>query len=120
MAEKIRKFETGADRDLDDNKIDFRGMYSPLVLKAYGEYMHAKRIRKDGTIRSNDNWKKGFPYKSFMESGWRHFMDWYTEHEGYKTEEGVKTALMGLMFNAMGYLHQILEEELKKETNGKK
>lgn len=111
MAEKIRKFETGADRDIDDDKIDYRGMFSPLVLHEYGKYMHAKRIRKDGTIRSNDNWKLGFPYKSFMESGWRHFMDWYTEHEGYRTTDGIKAALLGLMFNSMGYLHQLLEEE---------
>ena len=109
---KIRKFKTGATRDTDENKLDYEGFISPLVLKRYAEYMNHHRIQSDGTLRSSDNWQKGMPKEEFVKSGFRHFMDWWLEHRGEKSREGIENALCGVIFNAMGYLYEILRRKI--------
>lgn len=112
----ITKFTSGATRDSQDGKHDPEGFLSPLVIEEYNKYMHKNRIQKDGKLRDSDNWQKGIPKKSYMKSGWRHFLDWWLEHRGYASRDGIKEALCGLIFNAMGYLHEILKEEYEKKT----
>jgi len=112
---KIRKFKTGASRDTEYNKIDYEGHISPIVLKAFGEYMNKHRFMKDGSIRSSDNWQLGQPKDVYMKSAWRHFMDVWLEHRGYKSRDGLEDALCGLLFNVMGYIFEIKKNE-KKET----
>jgi len=107
----MRNFDTGATRDNDETKLDFEGFLSPLVLERFGEYMNRNRIQKDGKIRASDNWQKGMPLNCYMKSGWRHFMDWWKEHRGASSREGLEDALCGLMFNTMGYLHEHLKEK---------
>ena len=46
-----------------------------------------------------------------MKSAWRHFVDVWKEHRGYKSREGMEDALMALMFNIMGYAHEILKNK---------
>ena len=46
MKKEMRKFETGATRNLDDGKFDFDGFLSPLTLKRFAEYMHKHRKQK--------------------------------------------------------------------------
>ena len=104
-----REFDTGANRNADEEKLNYRGFYSPVVMKRFAEYMHEHRKLEDGTLRDADNWKKGIPKQSYMESMWRHFMDAYMEHEGYKSREGMEKALCGIIFNAQGYLHELLK-----------
>jgi hypothetical protein len=109
---KIRTFDTGATRDLDDEKLDYEGFYSPSVMMRFAEYMHKNRLQKDGTLRDADNWQKGMPYDAYMKSGFRHFIDWWTEHRRgeaivFNTAED---ALCALIFNAQGYLHELLNE----------
>ena len=109
---EIRTFETGATRDTDSGKHDYRGYLSPLVLRRFGEYMTKHRIQKDGAIRASDNWKKGIPQQEYLSSALRHVIDVWLLHEGY---DGVATpdieeALCGLLFNVQGYLHSYLEE----------
>lgn len=117
MAE-IRQFETGATRDKNANKYDYEGFLCPLVIREYGAYMHKNRLQKDGTLRASDNWQNGIPKDSYMESIWRHFHDLWTLHRGYEAVdfEGkpvtIKEALCGIMFNAMGYLHEVIKESL--------
>jgi len=106
---KVRKFASGATRDTDEDKLDFEGFLSPIVLKRFAEYMHKNRFQKDGTIRSSDNWQKGMPKEEYMKSGFRHFFDWWEEHRGIKSREGIEEAICGLMFNCMGYLHEHLK-----------
>lgn len=106
MSSVVRKFDTGATRDLDESKLDYEGFLSPLVLKRFAEYMHVNRHLRDGTLRDSDNWQKGIPQTAYMKSGFRHFMDWWAEHRGIETPEGMELALCGLLFNAMGYLHE--------------
>ena len=109
----MREFETGATRDSDDGKYDYEGFLSPLVLARYAEYMHKNRVQADGSLRSSDNWQKGIPLTAYMKSGWRHFMDWWRLHRavargGAVLEDDLQEAICGVLFNAMGYLHELL------------
>lgn len=118
---EIRRFDTGASRDTDKDKIDFEGHISPLVLIKFGEYMHKHRFLPNGDFRDSDDWQQLFgtfeEHKDVcMESGFRHFLDWWTEHRGYSSRDGIDEALCGLMFNIMAYYHPILVERLKNET----
>ena len=38
-------------------------------------------------------------------------MDWWLEHRGYKSREGLEDALMGVLFNVMGYTFEVLKDE---------
>lgn len=107
----MRQFKTGATRDNDENKNDYEGFLSPLVIKAYGDYMTKHRKQADGKLRASDNWQKGMPKDCYIKSAWRHFHDWWMEHRGFGSREGIIDALCGLLFNVMGYLHEILREE---------
>ena len=84
------------------------------------------------------NWQKGIPLNAYMKSGWRHFMDWWECHRGpqywpdyrdcdhecedcnfidcdcadcFAIDSGLEDALCALLFNVMGYLHEILKEK---------
>jgi hypothetical protein len=107
----MRSFASGATRNNEENKPDYEGYLSPLVIEAYGRYMTKHRIQDDGTIRESDNWQKGIPLNAYMKSAWRHFMDLWKEHRGLTSREGLEDALCGLLFNIMGYLHEILKRK---------
>mgnify|MGYP001557794141 CR=1 FL=1 len=106
----VRKFETGATRDVEDGKHDPEGFLSPIVIDRFNQYMHQNRLQKDGTLRASDNWQKGFPNDVYMKSMWRHFHDVWLHHRGFshKTNEPKEVALCGLMFNVMGMLFEEL------------
>jgi len=110
---KMRVFPSGATRDDDSNKIDFEGFLSPLAMKSYGEYMLKHQKQADGKIRNSDNWQKGsgIPKDAYIKSAFRHFHDWWLEHRGYESREGLEDALCALLFNIQGYLHEILKEK---------
>jgi len=107
----MREFKTGATRDSEEGKFDYEGFYSPLVVKRFGQYMDKHRKQADGKLRDSDNWQKGIPKDAYIKSAWRHFMDWWMEHRGYKSREGIEDALCALMFNVMGYLYEILKDK---------
>ena len=115
---KIRKFKSNASRDTDEGKIQYARHLSPEALKAFCEYMHKHR-KIDGGLREPDNWKKGFPKQSFMDSGFRHQMEVWRLHELRKTrgwliikeKEELKDALCGVWFNCMGFLHEELKDK---------
>ena len=110
----MRTFDTGATRDTDENKPDYEGFLSPLVLKRYGQYMAKHRKQADGALRDSDNWQKGIPKEQYMKSGFRHFMDWWLIHRCYKNmTETLEDVLCALMFNVMGYLHEHLKAKLE-------
>jgi hypothetical protein len=107
----IRQFDTGATRDTEEGKLDFEGFLSPIVIKAFGEYMNEHCKQSDGQLRASDNWQKGFGpdhYDVCMKSLWRHFEDLWLEHRGWESREGIEKALMGILFNTMAYAHQYL------------
>ena len=104
----VRTFDSGATRDVDDNKLDYEGFLSVAVLDRYAEYMHKNRFQKDGSIRDSDNWQKGIPRRVYMKSGVRHFFEWWRIHRGL-SGDAVEEALCALIFNASGYLHEVLK-----------
>lgn len=105
----MREFKTGATRDEDAEKYDLEGFLSPIVLERFAEYMHKHRQQADGKLRDSDNWQKGMPKNAYMKSGLRHVHDWWKEHRGYPSREGLEAALCAVIFNAMGYLFEILK-----------
>jgi len=114
----LRQFSSGATRNLDNNKYDYEGFLSPLVIEAFGKYMHSHRLQKDGKMRDSDNWQLGIGFDVYMKSGWRHFFDWWKLHRGFDAtspEDGHKIdkveALCALMFNVQGYMHELLKEQ---------
>lgn len=116
----MRKFNSGATRDSDINKNDYEGFLDPLVIERYGNYMTKHRKQADGQLRDSDNWKKGIPKDAYIKSAWRHFLDVWAIHRGYKRfdkqrneEITIDEALCALLFNIMGYLYEILKN--KKE-----
>ena len=108
---EIRSFDTGATRGAERGKLDYEGFLSPLVLERFAVYMDEHRTQADGKRRESDNWQKGMPQDSYIKSGWRHFMDWWKEHRGIKTKEGLESALCAVIFNAQGYLHEHLKKK---------
>jgi len=116
-----RCFRTGATRDNEKQKIDPEGFINPLVIQAYCEYMHKHRIQAGNQLRDSDNWQKLFDddhYAVCMKSLWRHFLDLWLFHRGFKGRETKEDALAGIMFNAMAYWYKLLINKNKK-TNEK-
>jgi len=112
MAE-IRVFETGATRDTDKGKHDPEAYLSPRALERYFEYMTKHRHQADGQLRDGDNWQRGIPLTTYAKSMWRHFFDFWKEHRGLPSREGIEDALCAIIFNAMGYLHEIIKAKEK-------
>jgi hypothetical protein len=117
MTSKIRTFDTGATRDTDAGKLDFEGVLSPYAIEAFAEYMNKHRVQSDGTIRASDNWQKGIPIESFMKSLWRHFFSMWKVHRGgvvIDERDGHEVDMIesacGVMFNAMGYIHENMKK----------
>lgn len=109
----MRKFKTGATRDSEKNKIDPEGFLSPLVIQAYSEYMNKHRIQADGNVRDSDNWQKLFGEEHLnvcMKSAWRHFLDLWMFHRGYKGRDTIDDAINGILFNIMAYYYKILKD----------
>lgn len=107
----LRKFDSGATRDLDTSKLDYEAFLAPSVLEAYAEYMHSNRLQADGSLRDGDNWQKGIPRNVYMKSMFRHFFDVWKEHRGLSTPDGLQKNLMALLFNVMGYAFELLKEK---------
>ncbi len=107
----VRTFTTGANRDLDHDKLDFDGFFSPLVMEAFAEYMHYNRTLRDGTIRDGDNWQKGFPLDVLRKSLWRHFFDVWRNLRGYPSTENIVWGCCAILFNLQGILHQLLKAD---------
>ncbi len=108
----MREFESGATRNSEEGKLDYEGFLSPLVLRRYAEYLHAHRTLEDGTMRDSDNWQRGMPLDVYMKSMWRHFMDLWTVHRSGSSQvlkQTIEIALCGVLFNASGYLHELLK-----------
>lgn len=107
---QMRQFTTGATRNDDRNALDYEGFLSPLVLKAFAEYMHKNRRQADGNLRASDNWQKGIPRDAYMKSMWRHFMHaWSLHRHGAIDADDLIEALMAVLFNVQGYAHEMLK-----------
>ena len=113
-----QEFDTGAYRDGQDGKYDYEGFLSPLVLERFARYMHENRRQSNGELRDSDNWQLGVPLDSYMKSGFRHFMDWWGLHRGKVIRTlDIEEALCGVLFNAMGYLHEHMKQEAERKMH---
>ena len=113
----MRYFATGATRDSDETKLDLEGFLSPEVLLRFGEYMNQHRKQADGKLRDSDNWQKGIPKEAYIKSGLRHVMDWWLNHRGLTARENIQDALCAVIFNAQGYLYELLKEARNEAGN---
>jgi len=113
----MREFETGATRNRDDEAYDYEGFLSPIVLYRFAEYMHGHRQQADGTVRDADNWQKGIPIDSYAKSLTRHQMDAWLIHRGFSgaAREDLEEALCAIIFNAQGWLFELLKYEKVEE-----
>ena len=114
----IRKFNTGATRNVDNNKYDYEGFNSAFVEHRFAEYMHSPRKQKDGTVRDSDNWKKGIPKEVYLKSLTRHNQDLKLLFRGGKPLDpdtgevcDIQDLLCAIRFNSSGFLHEILKED---------
>ena len=108
---EIRQFDSGATRDTDQGKLDPEGFLNPLVIKRYCEFMNKHRVQSNGELRPSDNWQLGIDKSAYAKSLWRHFLDFWLHHRGYSeyTVEDLENSLCAIIFNACGYLHEILK-----------
>lgn len=111
----VRKFETGATRDVDTGKYAVYDFISPLVLRRFCQYMHKHRFQRDGTIRAGDNWQKGIPLPVYLDSLERHNLDLWLMTRGFlpitplAEDEDIEDVCCAIMFNIQGYLFETLK-----------
>jgi len=115
----MREYVSGATRDNVEDKPNYEGFLSPLVLEEFGRYMHQHRHQADGKVRDGDNWQKGIPTDDYMDSLIRHMMDIWLHHRGYpeKAREDLKEALCAVMFNVQGLLYNLLLERMQPQKS---
>lgn len=99
----VREFETGATRDSNEGKIDYRAILSPQALEMFGRYMVKHTIASDGSKREQDNWKRGMPLECYIESFFRHTQELHRAIEAGNREE-ITEALGGCFFNLQGMM----------------
>jgi len=112
----IRTFDSGATRDRNDTKFDYRGFLAPEVLEQYAAYMHRHRVQPDGSLRASDNWKKGIPKEEHLASMLRHNLDLWDMHTSGKAwrvrpdgeEVRLLDTLSAILFAAQGYMYEVL------------
>jgi hypothetical protein len=114
----MRKFETGATRDTAEGKLDFEGFLHPLFIEQFGKYMNMHRHQNDGTLRDSDNWQKGIPQDVCAKSLFRHFFEFWKEHRGYTTGNGIVSAAMGIFFNIQAYMVTYLLKHGMQDFDG--
>ncbi len=106
---RIRTFPSGAIRDTEQNKFDYEGCLSPVVVRRFAAYMHKCCKLPDGSARTADNWQKGIPRDVYIKSMFRHFMDLWLMHRG--GIGNLQETLCALLFNVQGYLFEVLKED---------
>jgi hypothetical protein len=110
---KMRAFEGGATRDLDDTKLDYEGFNNPLVDRCYATYLNKHRQTANG-LRDSDNWQNLFGEDHFnvcMKSLCRHTVDARLAHRGYESEQSLADSLCAVIFNAKAYLLKLMLEK---------
>ncbi len=116
MTKEIRQFNSGATRDTVEGKLSYVRALSPIVLQRYVQYLDVHRKQSDGSMREFDNWKQGIPKEAYLDGSGRHFVAmWLLEH-GFPASDNhgpvtLEDSLCGIIFNAMGRLHELLKEK---------
>lgn len=111
----MRQFDSGATRDNNADKYDYKGFLSAKAIRRFGQYMHQHRKQADGSMRGSDNWKLGIPIAAYTESFVRHTIDFMAALE--KLPQGSPEAdelACAIWFNVQGYLHE--REKLRENV----
>lgn len=111
---QMREFATGATRNVDTDKLEYKGFISPSAMKKFSQYMHKNRFQADGKIREADNWQKGIPLSSYESSLIRHVFEFW-EHLYSKEPDALEKAdetACAILFNIQGWIHE--REKSKK------
>jgi len=121
MDKGVRTFKSGATRSAEEGKLDYEGFLSPAVLKRYAEFLEEHRALEDGVLRASDNWQRGMPRKVWIKSLERHYFDLWLLHRGFQGRSDAERACCGVIFNAMGYLNELLRKrKAYRPTAGRK
>jgi len=112
--EQIRTFGGGATRDTVQGKLSYVKALSPIVLRRYVQYLDQHRTLPDGSRREFDNWKKGIPVETYLDSLIRHAIAYWLIQQGYEEFDNhgkviAEDTLCAIIFNAMGCLHEIIK-----------
>lgn len=112
----IRKFDTGATRDTVEGKLSYVKALSPIALQRYVQYVAEHRKQADGSIRDFDNWKQGIPVDAYLDGLGRHFFAVWLLAQGFPAEDNhgpvtLEDTLCAIIFNASGWLHELLKKE---------
>ena len=106
----VRTFDSGATRDTDEGKLNYRRFFSSLVLERRAKYMEKHRFQSNGELRDPDNWKNGIPLEAYADSEWRHHWElWNLIESGVTSGDAVEETICALMFNLEGYLYELLK-----------
>lgn len=139
-----RIFESGANRNSSNGKLEYLGFNHPVLEQKFAEYMHKHRVLEDGTLRDSNNWWKGWDKEVSLQSLNRHVQDLNAIHAGYivvkfKTNKGETTKYItieefvlmrvgrndievvteedccsAIRFNSMAYLLQTIHQPIEK------
>jgi len=116
MSDK-RQFETGAVRDVDNNKPDFIESISWIALGRYALYMRSKEERY-----GRGNWKKGIPIEEYEKSLMRHLHKYLANKYDGASLEPEEDHLSAAMFNLFGLMHETIKGTVvadNKNINGR-
>lgn len=121
---KLRQFSSGAIRDNNENKPNYAGFTSPLILKAFGNYMQKHQILPDGSKRNADNWKGLFGENHMQvcyECKCRHDHDLALYMDGYGdwARDNLLDVLCAIKFNVDAMIYKIMKDEyeINKHNN---
>lgn len=105
----MREFNTGATRNDNSNQLDLEAYIHPLLLTTFGKYMFKHAKQADGTMRAGDNWQKGMPISSYIESKVRHDTDVWLEFRDCDSRDGIMEGLCGSFFNLQGIIVKLVQ-----------
>lgn len=107
-ADNVRKFESGAIRDVEDGKEDFIETISWVAFRRYAQYMTSKKSKY-----GSGNFKKSIPIDSYERSLMRHVSKYLINKYENGNLEKQEDHLAAIVFNAFGIMH---EEEVRKNA----
>ena len=105
---KSRVFDSGAKRDLDNDKEDYIESISWVALKRYSKYMKTQESKY-----GRGNWKKGIPIEEYEKSLLRHIQKYLSNKYDGSLDEIDLDHLSAAFFNLQGLIHEIEKLKLK-------